>query len=154
MARPLKEINWDVVEKKMEAGCSAKEISANLCDLDTFYRRFKEKYGMSFADYTDDFYSVGDGLIKFTQYMKAISGNIPMLQLLGKERLGQGKDQERVPDNDEQKSLEHENTLLRYENKKLKEINARQPQAGTEFCRSDTSFQHMGGSGPIGKDLR
>lgn len=113
MARPPKEINWDIVEKKMEAGCSAKEICANLCDLDTFYRRFKEKYGKSFGDYSVDLYSIGDGLIKFTQYMKAISGNIPMLQLLGKERLGQGKEQEKISPYEDLLALRHENMMLK-----------------------------------------
>jgi len=92
MVRPLKEINWDIVEKRMEAGCSGIEIAASLhVDADTFYNRFKLEYGKSFQDYSAKFYSVGDANLKFTQYMKAINGNIPMLQLLGKERLGQGK---------------------------------------------------------------
>ena len=90
MARPKKEINWDIVEKKMEAGCSAKEICGSTLDTDTFYRRFKEEYGKSFGDYSAEFYSVGNGNLKFTQYMKALSGNTNMLTLLGKERLGQG----------------------------------------------------------------
>src|SRR6476620_9414704 len=115
MARPPKEINWDIVEKKMEAGCSAKEIYTGICDKDTFYDRFKQKYGFGFSEYSADYYSKGDGLIKFTQYMKAISGNIPMLQLLGKERLGQGKEQEKLPSNDEIRQLEHKNMLLEYE---------------------------------------
>jgi hypothetical protein len=89
MARPKKEINWDIVEKKMEAGCTAREICANVCEINTFYDRFKEKYGKSFGDYADDYYSVGDGNIKFTQYIKALSGNIQMLSWLGKTRLGQ-----------------------------------------------------------------
>jgi hypothetical protein len=143
MARPLKEINWDVVEKKMEAGCSAKEIYGNLCDADTFYRRFKEHYGKSFADCTDQYYSIGDGLIKFTQYMKAISGNIPMLQLLGRERLGQGKEQEKLPSNDEIRQLEHKNMLLEYELMKMrqggKEFHTDQEsKTDQEFCGSDT----------------
>jgi hypothetical protein len=113
MARPKKEINWDIVEKKMEAGCSAREISGGVCEINTFYDRFKERYGMGFADYADDYYSVGDGNIKFTQYMKAVSGNIPMLTLLGRERLNQGKEQEKVSPYEDILALRHENMILR-----------------------------------------
>ena len=96
MGRQKKEINWNIVEKKIEAGCSAKEIYENVCHKDTFYDRFKEEYGENFSDYSTEYYHVGNGNLKFTQYIKALSGNIPMLLLLGRERLGQGKSEETV----------------------------------------------------------
>lgn len=115
MARPKKEIDWNIVEKKMESGCSAREICSGVCDLDTFYNRFKEHYGKSFGDYSDDYYSVGDGNIKFTQYMKAISGNTNMLTLLGRERLGQGKEQEKISPYEDILAMRHENMIMRAE---------------------------------------
>lgn len=122
MARPKKEINWDVVEKRMEAGCSAKEIAgAHHVDLDTFYRRFKEEFGSSFGDYSASFADGGHGNIRYTQYMKALSGNSNMLELLGIEMLGQGSPKKDIPGNDELLSYRHENMLLKAENAKLKE---------------------------------
>jgi len=114
MARPKKEINWELVEKRMEAGCTAREITAAVrVDLDTFYNRFKEQFGKGFGDYSDDFYSAGDANLKFTQYMKALSGNNNMLMLLGRERLGQGKEQEKVSPYEDIIALRHENMMLR-----------------------------------------
>jgi hypothetical protein len=128
MARPKKEINWDIVEKKMQAGCPAKEIAAGVCDLDTFYHRFKERYSKSFGDYSDEYYSEGDGNLRFLQYMKAMGGNIKMLEILCKERLGQGKEQARYS-NVELLEISHQNMILRDEVRKLKEIlNAEPPQ--------------------------
>lgn len=90
MARPEKTINWDLVEEKMQAGCSAKEIYGELHISDeTFYNRFKSEYGESFSDYLDKFHSVGKGNIRHMQYTKAKEGNIPMLIWLGKTWLGQ-----------------------------------------------------------------
>lgn len=90
MARPLKEINWDIVEKRMEAGNKGKSIAeAFHVDLDTFYRRFKQHYGFRFGDYAVHFYECGDDNLAYTQYMKALSGNTTMLTWLGKVRLGQ-----------------------------------------------------------------
>lgn len=122
MPREKRVINWEVVQKRMEAGCSAKEICACLCiDSDTFYRHVKDHYGKGFADISAEFYSAGDANIKFTQYMKALSGNIPMLQLLGRERLNQGKEQEQKSPYEDITILRHENMLLRAENVEFKE---------------------------------
>lgn len=122
MARPLKVINWDLVEKRMEAGNSAKSIAqSHHIDLDTFYRRFKREFGYSFGDYADNFQECGKANIQFTQYMKALSGNTNMLTLLGREWLGQGIIQEETPRNDEIMSVRHENMFLRAELTELKE---------------------------------
>jgi hypothetical protein len=131
MARPKKDINWEIVEKRMEAGCSAQEIAGAIpCDLDTFYRRFKEEFGSNFGDYSDKYYRAGNGNLRYTQYMKALSGNTHMLTLLGRERLEQGAIKEEVPTNDELLSLKHENMLLRAELDGYKEVvDGDKPQA-------------------------
>ncbi len=101
MARPKKEIKWEIVEKKMEAGCSAKEIcGAFYIDTDTFYRRFKEEYGKRFEDYAASFRSTGLGNLRFRQYMKALEGNTQMLMFLGKVDLGQKEQQEQTVQED------------------------------------------------------
>ncbi len=105
----------------MEAGCNGMEISAALrIDPDTFYRRFEEQYGKRFADSSDYFYSGGDSNLKFTQYMKALSGNTNMLMLLGRERLNQGKEQEKTSPFEDVLDLKHENMILKAEIEKLK----------------------------------
>jgi len=138
MARPKKEINWEIVEKKMEAGCSAREIAAGICEINTFYDRFKEKYGKSFGDYADDYYSIGDGNIKFTQYMKALSGNNNMLLLLGRERLGQGKEQEKQSPFEDVLALRHENMILKAEISEMKEKNVDKSQTRQELSGSNS----------------
>ena len=124
MSRPKKDINWEIVEKRMEAGCSGVEIAACLrIQADTFYIRFKDKYGKSFQDYRGDFYSAGDANLKFTQYMKALSGNTNMLTLLGKERLNQGKEEEiKKSPYEDILALKHENMLLKAELESHKEL--------------------------------
>lgn len=132
MARPKKEINWEIVEKKIEAGCNGIEIAATLrIDADTFYIRFKEQYGKSFQDSSGHFYSAGDANIKFTQYMKALAGNNNMLMLLGKERLNQGKEEEiKKSPLEDIIELRHENMILKAEIVKIKgESDADKPQA-------------------------
>ncbi len=122
MARPLKEINWDLVEKMIEAECSANEISAKFrINHDTFYKRFKDEYKVSFQDYQAVFHSAGRGDLKLMQHMKALnndaSGNIQMLMYLGKVRLGQVESiVNLIPKNDEeigkdQKIMQLENQL-------------------------------------------
>lgn len=117
MARPQKEINWEIVEKRMEAGCNGIEIAAGLrINPDTFYMRFKQKYGKSFQDSSGYYYGAGDANLKFTQYMKALAGNTNMLTLLGRERLNQGKEEEiKKSPYDDILALRHENMILRAE---------------------------------------
>src|SRR6185295_12346286 len=123
MPRQKKPINWEIVKKRMEAGCKARDIAGSLdINIDTFYDRFKEEFGRGFSDISDDFYCVGDGNIRFTQYMKALSGNIPMLTLLGRERLSQGKDQEKVSPFEDILALRHENMILKAQLSTAKEI--------------------------------
>lgn len=114
MTKQKKEIDWNLVEKRMEAGCNGIEISAVLrVDPDTFYRRFEEQYGKRFADISDHFQKAGHSNVRAMQYIKAMNGNIPMLTLLGREWLGQGKDQEKVSPYEDILALRHENMMLR-----------------------------------------
>ncbi len=124
MSRHKKEINWEIVEKRMEAGCNGMEIAGVLrIDPDTFYRRFEQQYGKRFADSVGKLYSAGDANLKFTQYMKALSGNTNMLTLLGRERLNQGKEEEiKKSPYEDILSLKHENMILKAQIQADKEI--------------------------------
>ncbi len=81
MARPKKEINWDLVLKKMEAGCSASEIynsnDSLSCNRDTFYDRFKEEFGCSFSDYSAECKELGKGDIRLMLHMKCLNNRAP-----------------------------------------------------------------------------
>lgn len=92
--RPEKPIDWDIVDKLLEAGCPATEICPHLgVHPDTLYKRVVDEKGMSFTDYSARMYSKGDSNIRATQYLKAtgqsISGDNTMLVWLGKNRLKQ-----------------------------------------------------------------
>ncbi len=93
MARPEKPINWDVVDKLIEAGCNCTEIAAKFrVNRDTFYNRFKKEYGCSFQDYYTDAEAVGKAEIKAMLQLKAINnsapGNVTLLMFLARCRLG------------------------------------------------------------------
>ncbi len=94
MARPLKAIDWDKVDRMIEAQCKSKEIIGGLgIDDNTFYRRFKAHHGERFEDYACRKSQYGLGLIRTAQMQKALNnsskGNAQMLIHLGKVLLGQ-----------------------------------------------------------------
>ncbi len=141
MTRKKMEIDWDLVEKRMEAGCSAKEIAAVLhCDTDTLYDRSKERYGKSFSVISAEFYSKGDANIRSIQYAKVLQGNLQMLFFLGKERLGQGKEEVKVSPFEDTIAIRHENMILKAELQELKEKYVDKSETGQEFQRSDASL--------------
>jgi hypothetical protein len=93
MARPQKEINWDVVDKLIEAGCSAREIAAKFhVNRDTFYNRFKDHHKCCFQDYHDKTAEAGLADIRSMLQAKAINnsapGNTTLLIFLARCRLG------------------------------------------------------------------
>lgn len=93
MARPRKEINWEVVEKLIECGCPGTEIAAKFrIQSDTFYRRFKEEYECSFQDYRVDSQEAGLADLRSMIHAKAINnkapGNSNLLIFLAKVKLG------------------------------------------------------------------
>lgn len=102
MARPLKPIDWDLVERKMQAGCTASEIAWGFdMHIDTFSERFKQEYGGYFTEYKGNFRDVGKGNIRHQQYERAMDGNTQMLTILGREWLGQEKEQKQRSQVDE-----------------------------------------------------
>lgn len=90
MCRPEKEIDWELVDRKLIAGCIGTEI-APIFDLTPgrFYERVEEKFNTTFTEYRQQKRSIGDSNIREVQYNKAIEGDNSMLIWLGKNRLNQ-----------------------------------------------------------------
>lgn len=140
MARLVKEIDWAVVEKRMEAGETAACICYRhgLC-VETFYKHFRKKYGCGFGDYQNKMKQVGKSNIIFTQYMKALSGNVKMLELLGREWCGQGKHEQNQSPFEDIIALRHENMILKSQLEKLQQdVYADKPQAESELRGSES----------------
>ncbi len=78
MARPLREINWDIVEKLIEYGCHGIEIAGKFkIDENTFYRRFRQKYKCRFADYVGTGHSGGKADLRMMLWAKAFNNKAP-----------------------------------------------------------------------------
>jgi hypothetical protein len=93
MARPRREINWEVVEKLIENGSSGIEIAGKFkIDSDTFYRRFQAEYNCRFADYTAIGSQGGKADLRSMLWAKAINnkapGNAQLLMFLARCELG------------------------------------------------------------------
>lgn len=93
MARPYIDIDWKLVEKLMESACTGLEIAGRMrMNKNTFYNRFKDKYGVSFQDYNVPIEAAGAAMLKLMMHSKALNnqapGNVQMLIFLAKTRLG------------------------------------------------------------------
>ena len=98
MCRPEKPIDWKLVDKLLMGGSPGTEICTHF-DMhhDTFYRRVEEKYGMGFTAYQQQKRALGDGLLRYKQYEKALKGDNTLLIWLGKNRLNQRDTQNDLP---------------------------------------------------------
>lgn len=84
MARPRKQIDYELVEKLGKIHCTQEEIAQVLgMSVDTLQRnkRFNELYHAALAE--------GRMCLRRLQYQKAKQGNVTMLIWLGKQLLGQ-----------------------------------------------------------------
>ena len=123
MARPQKEINWDLVELYIKAGCTQIKIAQSLfIHPDTLADRVKAKYGIEYSSFSSSLRSEGDMLIEAKQYEKAMKGYWPALYWLGKARLGQREpenaplvaaNQSQIDESHRLMELEHENAQLK-----------------------------------------
>ena len=91
MARPEKPIDWDMVDRLLEAQCNGKEIAAYFnVSPETFYERVVKKHEEGFSSYSHRFSSKGLALLKLAQFNKAVGKlNPTMLMWLGKQYLNQ-----------------------------------------------------------------
>ena len=90
MARPEKVIDWDKVDLLLRADCKGTEIAPHfdIC-ANTLYARIKDKYNLSFQEYSCLKKQQGDSQIKAKQLEKALDGDNTILIWLGKCRLKQ-----------------------------------------------------------------
>jgi len=90
MARPLKNIDWDQVDKMCAIHCTGEEQAAVLgVDYDTLNTACKREQGVGFSDYFKQKASNGKMSLRRKQYTAAMDGNTTMLVWLGKNWLGQ-----------------------------------------------------------------
>lgn len=151
-ARPLIPIDWNKVEIWIKAGCSGVEIAGMIgCTHETFYERYIQEYGSSFSTARSRIEPSGNGMIRTRQFHSAMQGNTRMLELLGKERLGQGRNNESLSPNDSGLSMIQD---LIKQNKELQDqLNALISKADPVVPASNEEIQHLGGSGEERQDV-
>lgn len=95
MARPKANIDWNKVDRMLEAGCDGTEVAATIgIHPDTLYRACERENKIGFADYLATKRASGDRLLKVKQFEIAMTGDKTMLVWLGKQRLGQSEKSE------------------------------------------------------------
>lgn len=90
--RPQKQIDWELVDRLLVAGCLGTEIAPHF-DMhhDTFYERCEKEKGTSFTAYSQQKRSIGDSVLREVQFEKAKKGDNSLLIWLGKNRLKQSE---------------------------------------------------------------
>ena len=120
--RPEKEISWPLVEKFLEAGCSAKEIASKFrMKVDTFYTRFKKHYRCSFQDYRVMGDTAGKADIRLALHSKALNDgnkvNTKTLIFLAKCRLGMVQPEATQSEAANQKEIDLTHQIMQLQNK-------------------------------------
>lgn len=88
-------IDWDKVDKYLQAQCSGVGIASILgIHENTLYERCKSDKGMEFGAYSAIKKGEGKELLKAKQFSIAMNGNVPMAIWLGKQYLDQKDKQE------------------------------------------------------------
>lgn len=93
-----KPFNWERIEERMSAGCTATEIAGieGVC-LHTFLARFQKVKGVHFSQAIKEKIEGRNGSLRWKQFQKAMQGNVQLLIKLGEVYLGQGKEVQAVP---------------------------------------------------------
>lgn len=95
MARPKVQIDWHQVGEMLVAGCDTTSVATALgISTDTLYVRSKRDNKLDFSAFSQQKRALGNDLLRRKQFEVAMSGNVPMLIWLGKNRLGQAEKQE------------------------------------------------------------
>ena len=90
VGRPAAKIDWDLVDKLLEADLLGTEIASHLgVAAITLYRHCEEEKKVNFDAYRREKVAKGDGKIKIAQYALALEKDRGMLIWLGKNRLKQ-----------------------------------------------------------------
>lgn len=90
MARPKANIDWEKVDKYLQAQCDGSGIAGLLgISPETLYRHCKEDHKIGFDAYSQQKKSEGKELLRSAQFKAAMTGNITMQIWLGKQYLDQ-----------------------------------------------------------------
>ena len=90
MSRPKVIIDWNKVDKYLQAQCEGAGIAGLLgIHPDTLYKACKEQFKMGFSAYSAQKKGEGKELLRCKQYQVAMEGDKTMLVWLGKQYLGQ-----------------------------------------------------------------
>lgn len=91
-----KNIDWDLVDTLLKAGCSGCETAAAINVSDQcLYQRCEKDKGMKFGEYRNKLLNSGNSILKLAQFNLAVQElDVKMLIHLGKHRLGQIEKQE------------------------------------------------------------
>ena len=85
-------IDWNRVDRMLEAGCTGVEIAAALAiDDNTLFRACKRDNKIDFGNYSRQKRESGKTLLRQAQFKSAMDGNVTMQIWLGKQRLGQSE---------------------------------------------------------------
>lgn len=115
-------INWDEFEMYAKSGAPPKDIAQSFwISVNTLHRRIREHYKKDFGEVVSSFNAKGLNLLRAKQFKKAMDGNSNLLIFLGKERLGQGKNEVMAVPNQDTLTIQHENILLKASNEDLKD---------------------------------
>lgn len=88
--RPKANIDWQNVEKMIEAGCTTEGIAATIgVQRDTLYKRCQTDNKVDFSTFCRQKKAQGDEKLRMKQFQTALDGNVTMQIWLGKQRLGQ-----------------------------------------------------------------
>jgi hypothetical protein len=90
VARPRKEISWEVFDALCGVRCTLTEIASHFdCSEDTIERAVKREKRVGFAEYYRQKAGAGAIALRRKQFQVAMSGDRTMLIWLGKQMLGQ-----------------------------------------------------------------
>jgi len=90
MGRPKADIDWNKVDKYLQAQCDGVGIAGILgIHPNTFYLACEEKFKISFSEYSAQKRGEGRELLRAKQFQSAMEGDKTMLVWLGKQYLNQ-----------------------------------------------------------------
>jgi len=85
-------INWQEVEKLLEAGCKTGEVAGYFgIDSKTLYNRCEQDLNMTFSALKQQKRKKGNSMLRTKQFAKALNGDSTMQIWLGKQRLEQSE---------------------------------------------------------------
>ena len=126
MGKFKKDIDWNLVELYVKAGCKQVDICKSFhIDDETLRSQVKRIYGVEWSTFSGALRSEGRMLIEGQQFQKAMKGYWPALLWLGKINCGQKEPEnmQMIPPHEDSLALRHENMILKSQIEKLLNAN-------------------------------